>query len=208
MTEQEWLAGAEHLPLWQFLGKRMTPRKKLLFGCACARQIWPALTHEANRRAVVASELYADERLTRKALRAAWQAIEWEPAAYCEWPIDSVCGGVGYRSTRGVDHAALTLKTYSYRRDDLARDSDWCDVLRELFGNPFRPAVPAGPWLTPAVAALARGVHDGRDFAALPVLADALEDAGCPDADLLAHLRGPGPHYLGCWALDRVLGLE
>jgi hypothetical protein len=46
----------------------------------------------------------------------------------------------------------------------------------------------------------------GLDADRLAVLADALEDAGCADPDLLAHLRGPGPHVRGCWALDLVLG--
>ena len=59
---------------------------------------------------------------------------------------------------------------------------------------------------TEAVAALARGVYDDRAFDRLPVLADALDDAGCANADLLAHLRGPGPHVRGCWAVDLLLG--
>ena len=42
----------------------------------------------------------------------------------------------------------------------------------------------------------------------LPILADALEDAGCGDVDILAHLRGPGPHVRGCWAVDPLLGRE
>jgi hypothetical protein len=64
------------------------------------------------------------------------------------------------------------------------------------------------PWLTPTVLALAWRAYDERDFGLLPVLADALEDAGCADAELLAHLRGPGPHARGCHALDLVLGKE
>jgi hypothetical protein len=54
--------------------------------------------------------------------------------------------------------------------------------------------------------ALARAIYQGRDFASLPVLADALEEAGCTDPDLLAHCRRPGGHLLGCWVLDMVLG--
>jgi hypothetical protein len=208
LTEAEWLTSVKHGPMWQFLGERLTPRKKLLFGCACARQTWAALTQEANRAAILSSELFADRRTTRKAQRAAWRAIEWEPPVYCEWPIDSVSGGVGYRDTSEADHATLTRAPYPGRRHDEQRDRDWCGVLRELFGNPFRPPPAGGPWLTPAARALARGLYDARDFAALPVLADALEDAGCDDLALLTHLRGPGPHFLGCWALDRVLGLS
>jgi hypothetical protein len=58
------------------------------------------------------------------------------------------------------------------------------------------------------VMAVARQVYEGRDFGALPVLADALEEAGCDESELLDHLRGPGPHVRGCWALDLALGME
>jgi hypothetical protein len=85
-------------------------------------------------------------------------------------------------------------------------------LLRDIFGNPFRPTPGIDPgWLTRggnAVAAVARTVYEGRAFDRLPVLADALEDAGCADPDLLGHLRGPGPHVRGCWALDLVLGKQ
>jgi hypothetical protein len=82
--------------------------------------------------------------------------------------------------------------------------------LRDLFGNPFRPP----PALDAAVLAhndgaarrLAESIYEGRRFEDLPVLADLLEETGLTDAALLAHLRGPGPHVLGCHALDAVLG--
>src|SRR5262249_34041345 len=132
MTEAEWLSSTRHHPMWQFLGSRLTERKKLLFGCACARQTWAALRHDVNRHAVESSGLSADRRVSEKAQRAAWLAIEWEPLSYCEWPIDSVSGGVGYRDTGGVDHGALTGPGHPGRRGDARRDNDWCEVLREL----------------------------------------------------------------------------
>ncbi|HYH67329.1 MAG TPA: hypothetical protein VD866_21710 [Urbifossiella sp.] len=79
-------------------------------------------------------------------------------------------------------------------------------LLREVFGNPFRPVVFEGEWRTEAVVGLARGMYEARDFGPAPVLADALEDAGCADADILSHCRGPGPHVRGCWVVDAVLG--
>jgi hypothetical protein len=90
-----------------------------------------------------------------------------------------------------------------------ARVAGWqaaADLLREVFGNPFRPAVLAPGWRTEAVVAVARGAYAERASGRLPVLADALEDAGCTDADILAHCRGPGPHVRGCWVVDLVLG--
>jgi hypothetical protein len=79
-------------------------------------------------------------------------------------------------------------------------------LVRCVFGNPFRPVAFDPAWRTEAAVSLVRGMDETRDFAAMPVLADALEDAGCADAELLAHCRGPGPHARGCHALDRVLG--
>jgi hypothetical protein len=86
------------------------------------------------------------------------------------------------------------------------------DLLRDIAGSPFRPP----PVLAPAVLAcngdaarrLAEVIYEGRCFNELPVLADLLEENGCTDADLLGHLRGPGPHTLGCWALDLILARD
>jgi hypothetical protein len=85
-------------------------------------------------------------------------------------------------------------------------------VLRDVFGNPFRPAAFDPPWRTPTVLALGRAAHEERtlpsgelDPARLAVLADALEEAGA-DAAVLAHLHGPGPHVRGCWAVDLATG--
>jgi hypothetical protein len=79
-------------------------------------------------------------------------------------------------------------------------------VLRCLAGNPFRTPVVRPAWVTSTVVGLVRGINADAAFDRLPILADALEDAGCDSADLLAHLRGDGPHVRGCWALDLVLG--
>jgi len=63
-------------------------------------------------------------------------------------------------------------------------------------------------WRTPTLTMLARGIYDDRNFEDLPILADALEDAGCDQEELLDHLRTLGPHFLGCWGLDLVLNKE
>jgi hypothetical protein len=80
-----------------------------------------------------------------------------------------------------------------------------CGVVREVFGNPFRPVAIDPTWQTPDVVALAGRIYHDRRFDRMPELADTLEDAGCTDADLLGHPRGPGPHARGCWALDLLL---
>jgi hypothetical protein len=80
-------------------------------------------------------------------------------------------------------------------------------LLRETVGNPFRPVVTLGRQTITAVA-LARNIYDSGDFDHLPLLADALEDAGCTDAELLGDLRSPGPHVRGCWAVDLILSKD
>jgi hypothetical protein len=91
--------------------------------------------------------------------------------------------------------------------------------LRDLFGNPFRPVPFVAPawvsWNDGTLPQLARAAYEARhlpkgtlDPARLAFLADALEGASCTDAELLGHLRGPGRHVRGCWALDLVLGKE
>jgi hypothetical protein len=83
-----------------------------------------------------------------------------------------------------------------------------CRLIRDVFPNPFRP-VPFSPeWRTATAVALSRQQYDSRNFSAMPILADALQDAGCDNADILDHCRGPGPHVRGCWVVDLVLGKE
>ena len=79
-------------------------------------------------------------------------------------------------------------------------------LIRDVFGNPFRPVSRDPSWLTSDVVALANGLEADRAFDRLPILADALEDAGCDSAEVLTHCRGPGPHVPGCWVVDLVLG--
>ena len=79
-------------------------------------------------------------------------------------------------------------------------------VVRDIFGNPFRPVTANPAWLTSTAVAIARGMYESRDFSAMPILADALQDAGCDNDDMLEHCRGPGPHVRGCWVVDLVLG--
>jgi hypothetical protein len=75
-------------------------------------------------------------------------------------------------------------------------------------GTPFRPVSVDPAWPTSTVIALAQGIYDQWAFDRMPILADALEEAGCTNADILDHCRGPGPHVRGCWAVDLLLGKE
>jgi hypothetical protein len=80
------------------------------------------------------------------------------------------------------------------------------DLLRDIFGNPFRPVAFDADWRTPPAVGLARSMYETREFGAMPILADALEEAGCDNPDILTHCREPGQHVRGCWVVDLVLG--
>ena len=82
-------------------------------------------------------------------------------------------------------------------------------LLRDIFANPFRPVSFDPSWLAwngGTVVKLAQGIYDERAFDRLPVLADALEEAGCDNIGILAHCRQPGEHVRGCWVVDLILG--
>jgi hypothetical protein len=84
-------------------------------------------------------------------------------------------------------------------------------LLYCVFGNPFRPTTLNPGWLTwqgGTIRRLAQSIYEERAFGCLPLLADALEKAGCHDAALLDHCRTPGPHVRGCWVIDLLLGKE
>lgn len=90
--------------------------------------------------------------------------------------------------------------------EGLACPSELADLLRCVVGNPFRPVAFDHAWRMEHTVGIAAKMYDERDFRAMPILADALEEAGCDSADVLSHCREPGPHARGCWVVDGVLG--
>ncbi|OWK42399.1 hypothetical protein FRUB_04477 [Fimbriiglobus ruber] len=80
--------------------------------------------------------------------------------------------------------------------------------MNDIFGVPFRPISFAPSWQTPAITTLSQQMYDSRNFSLMPILADALQDSGCCDDQVLSHCRGPGPHVRGCWVVDAILGKE
>jgi len=78
------------------------------------------------------------------------------------------------------------------------------ELIRDIFSNPFRPVTFDPAWQTSTVVALAQQMYESRDFSPMPILADALQDAGCANDDILGHCRGEGVHVRGCWVVDLV----
>jgi hypothetical protein len=214
-------------------------RRLRLFACSCCRRIDHLLPPE-GRTAVEVAERFADGRAGKAELREiyaaavraqarAWQeaeALRRARAAADTTPLAlathrACLASAMLVSTRSISQVARMVAQYAAEAlgeactggpapAPAAEKRHQADLLRDLFGNPFRLPPVIDPswrrWNDGTIPRLAGAIDEERAFDRLPVLADALEEAGCADADLLGHLRGPGPHARGCWALDRVLG--
>ena len=216
MTEREWRASEDPREMLQGLGHPLSKRKSRLLICACCRRVWDLLTDERSRKAVEVAERRAEARASDADLTAARRGAD---AAY---QISRKQHGPDLYRLSGAAHLALQAVSISARfdpreneflrgakeRKDKTERKARAALLRELLGNPFRPASFDSHWRTSTVVALARGIVEESAFDRLPIVADALEDAGCSDKPLLTQLRGRGPHILGCWALDLVLGKD
>ena len=225
MTEQEWLACTDPRKMLEALRGKASDRKVRLFACACCRQVWHFLTDRRCRAAVEQAERYADGQASKRGLTptrvAAREAVRREDLPYwrrrafhaClkvveDRPAPAVAAGAAINASGAV--VAKPSKRGGYKTALAAQVA----LLRDLF-SPFRPVTPDPAWRTAQAVALAQAAYDERErpagtlaVARLAVLADALEETGCDQAELLAHLRGPGPHVRGCWAVDLLLGKQ
>jgi hypothetical protein len=201
MTEAEWLA-ADDLPrmLDRAEGEKLWRRQ--LFAVAACRRLGPL---PAECEAVLsATEQYADDAMNKRQVLATHEAM-WDVQPQVYEGLAALCSGTTCL-WHGHSGHRIPCRVLELVADPAAEAVHLSALLRCVFGNPFRPVVFATVWRTATAVAVAEGVYADRAFDRLPVLADALEDAGCDSAELLAHLRGPGPHARGCWALDAVLG--
>jgi hypothetical protein len=204
MTEAEWLAATDPRPLLQFLqtSGKASGRKLRLFACACCRRTWHRLADERSRRAVEVAERFADGAASTRELRFVFSC------AADAYAFAAASGTADARAAAGAANAAHADAGY-YAAYVRPRE-EMLPLLRDLFGNPFRPPPALDPplvtWHGGTVVKLAESIYQERRWGDLPVLGDVLEEAGCRDPDLLGHGRGPGPHARGCWLVDAVLG--
>jgi hypothetical protein len=203
---------------------RPSSRKYRLMLVASLRAMWYRITDPRVRQAIESAEQYADQpnpTLLRAGNRLAGAALS---EARESWD--------GRFRTQSLAHRIATAASHSldpklnedpasvlghYIGDILApaavpgrtlKDAKelHLQLFHDLFPNPFRPVAFDLAWRTSTAVGLARTMYDSRDFAAMPILADAIEEAGCESPDVLAHCRGGGPHVRGCWVVDLVLG--
>jgi hypothetical protein len=227
MDERHWLAATDPRPMLDFLEGKASAQKFRLFAAACCRRVWHLLDRPALRAAVEAAERFADGQVADSELAAAWEAafrgrqhdgLSDDPLANARfWATDAAAQAACdlNRADAAADSAALAVSWESGASADVAFDQEravQCELLRCLFGRPSRGPRPVDPaWLERGdgvVRKVARAIRECGSFEDLPVLADPLEDCGCGDEGLLAHLRGPGPHAHGCHVLDLLGGSD
>jgi hypothetical protein len=216
MTEQAWLECTDPEPMLELLRGKVSDRKLRLFACACGRSYLHRMYSEQDRRILGVmeryteqdrrildvEERYADGQARIEELIAAYEAAGNDPvdasdAAHFDPYLNAYYNNAHYVDRFGTIPEAVRLMQ--------------CALLRDLFGNPFRSAQINTAWLSwndGTVPKIAQAIYDERAFDRMPILADALEEAGCTNTDILNHCRQPGEHVRGCWVVDLLLGKE
>ncbi len=214
MTEAGWQACDDPAAAIAHLQRTRHRRKRRLFGVACCRMCWPLLTDERSRRAVEVAEAFADLPLPERtraeaeglARRASAGAASGDGRRAAEAAALLLERDVDVLTVSRLTTAAGSEPTSRGRSDEQRRRH--AGTVVDLLGNPFRPVAFALEWRTDTALSLASQLYVAGDFSAMPILADALQDAGCDNDDVLNHCRGDGPHVRGCWVVDLVLGKE
>lgn len=233
VTEAEWLNCIDLQMLLDYLPGRASHRKVRLYVCACCRRNWP-LIEDRGRHAVSVAEQFTDGLIPGEELEQTREAVErirgsiisqseasegFAFSAACLVLFDTPLWNdkAAMQAAAGVCHAAAEAAERGILKSTVEkeRQAQIC-LLREIVENPYRPSWVDPSWLAwkdGLVVRLAQTAYNERqlpegtlDNGLLAVLADALEEAGCTDTDILEHLRGPGPHVRGCWPVDLCLG--
>jgi len=233
MIEAEWLTCEEPETVLRYLSENVSDRKVRLFLVACARRNQAPQTEMTSNRierlwsdAISAGECYADglESLVRCEILRNELIQEGTACPLIEAPLFADIGRGVLAWSCLVDETILAASACCELAGWNTRDPSWgtpgfvaavtaekrgqVALLRDIFGNPFRPVAFLPEWRTGTATALASLMYEARDFSALPILADALQDAGCDSTAVLDHCRGAGPHVRGCWVVDLVSGKE
>jgi hypothetical protein len=203
---------------------KLSERKARLFAVACCRRIWHLLHHEDVLNGVEVVERFADGQASLEELREADELAMWagDDATYrgmrdaaVAWAVAAAARRERFAAASGVLYE-IRMAFADAQAEERVKRFAQAGLLRDIVGSPpFRPVVPPSvrTWHGGTVFRLAQTVYEQRELPSgnldrhrLAVLADALEEAGCTDAEILGHLRGPGPHTRGCHAVDVVLG--
>jgi hypothetical protein len=215
-TAAEWLASADPAPLLSF---PHSDRKLRLFACACCRRIWHLLSDERCRAAVIVAERYADGHATTDELVAVredaaavptlWEVPDWNATNAVRGATDPDAERAAAFCSRAAAIGSADASSPADREAAKAvAEKRQADTFRDITRNPFCPVALDPGRQTAIVVSLAQAIYDERAFDRLSILADALEDAGCTNAEILQHCRLPGEHVRGCWVVDLLLRKE
>jgi hypothetical protein len=221
MNEREWHSCSEPEAMLTFLleSGKFSDRKAQLFAAQCCRRIWFLLKDECSREAVELAERHAEGQAgadeVMASLERAWNVLNIAPLP-ASMIVDLAAAAAGQALAGAPIATANAVLSAVHRLGDSSGPHQQAEILRDLFGPlPFREIRIDAAWLSwhdGLAVRLAQAAYDERQLPAgtldsgrLAVLADALEEAGCNNTDILTHLRAPGPHYRGCWAVDRIL---
>jgi len=226
MTDTEWLTCPDPITLLGSLGRPASPRKLRLFAAACCRRVLPWLWTRSSEHAILVAERYADASADLRELADAQASVRNGLELFPGEPVYDAsywaCGSkieddVGWCSTYARNCSTRQVNQHASdvdaRSEEVAAKEEFEQrrLFHDIFANPFRPQ-PLNPawlsWNDGTIRRLAEGIYADRAFDRLPILADALEEAGCDNADMLAHCRSEGPHVRGCWVVDLLLGKE
>ncbi len=219
MTEEEWQTGTNVSVLLECDLIRRRYRKFRLFACACAMNLTQWMTHPKALPAIERGYQFADGQLTPATL-AKWHNVlnklregvslseeQRDPVALAHFAARFTCLPSDYFPHR---NAWLILVSYpaAFDMEFISTMQHWGPTtLRDIFGNPFRPVTFSPKWRTDTAVSLAKQMYESREFGAMPILADALQDADCDNDYLLNHCRDANQvHVRGCWVVDLVLG--
>jgi hypothetical protein len=213
MTEAEWLAATDPREMLLFMHGRTRDRKACLFACACCRRFWQA-AQPAAQSAIELGEWYADkprtfDAVTRRKFREGLSlrdGIELTTAT-AEERI-SVAAANTLRKGGAALASIWAEMSLGDDPDSPERNNEVAAqvlLARDIFGNPFRSVAFDTDWRTSTAVSLAKQMYASREFSLMPILSDALQDAGCDNADILDHCRSDGPHVRGCWVVDHLL---
>lgn len=208
MTEAEWLVCTDTTPMLEFLRGKASDRKLRLFAVGCCRRIWQRLKDERCRRVVGVAERFADGLASQEELEAALElaVIFTQDVTRRE---DMGPTAAAFFVTHASLDDLLRVPGAASRSAGAAETQGQCRLIWDIFGPlVFRPIAIDPSWLTSTVINLAQAIYTDRAFSRLAVLADALEDAGCTQQDILNHCRQPGDHVRGCFVIDLLLGRE
>ena len=214
MTEAEWL---DRKPGFFVTSAWMKPRRQRLLAAAICRSLEWMLSFDGVSAVIETIEHFADTGVSKAALRRARQAIQAlrdELRNQDEQPNQDLVWALYILQVAASENAYTetfdTAMEIHQHLDGLSDEGAMRVLYRPakcIIGNPFRPVTFSPSWRSETAVALAAGIYDGRHFDRLPILADALEEAGCDHPDILAHCRDPQqPHARGCWVVDLLLG--